>query len=460
MGLDKSQYAGYWVEHTDKLDEVTHTPRLELNFVFANVELTTGKALPVYFHPIDEARVDCWKELKNLEMGLTDPNAFERKRLIRITNNLPKNVKETLALIDEEMRALVASGKVNNRYDVVRVLSEHFEITAIKNKSISIANPHGGTRPIRLKGAMYEESFDSRYALIEPPVIAPKKDVRHRNLASTERLEKLKSDYQRLWLKRTQSLAERFEPRRKTKKKFNKKLKARKTPTDFIPQADTYYSVPYQLGFDFQRIYSRQSEHELETLSSSELLSESLMDKLDSQDNIEEKNKDSTTLDGIENVTLVPHRVRVSDEANKPSLTTKKIDSSKQKPMVEQKNLEPQDWIALKMQQEDERLVQQLFKEFTTYGTPRTSQSTVRKGIGSLISTFIESTKKRFRELGSVIQERQSRIEQIGELAHLGYGKIKQAIEQRAERQRQSEQAFEQQRSEWQSYYENANFFV
>ena len=45
-GLDKNQYNMTWIEHTDK-------DRLELNFVIANVELTTGKRLQPYFDRAD-----------------------------------------------------------------------------------------------------------------------------------------------------------------------------------------------------------------------------------------------------------------------------------------------------------------------------------------------------------------------------------------------------------------------
>ena len=192
-GLDKNQYAGYWVEHTDKIDEVTNTPRLELNFVFANVELTTGKALPVYYHLIDEKRVDTFKEIKNLEMNLTDPVAAARIKLTRIGDKLPKNVKETLGKINDELEELFINESVNHRDDVITYLSEHYEITAIKNQSISIKNPHGGARPIRLQGAFYEKTFESRGTLGEQFDQA-KNDRRYREEPDHERILRLKAD--------------------------------------------------------------------------------------------------------------------------------------------------------------------------------------------------------------------------------------------------------------------------
>nr|WP_313100034.1 relaxase/mobilization nuclease domain-containing protein [Moraxella sp. CTOTU48717] len=211
-GLDKNQYAGYWVEHTDKIDEVTNTPRLELNFVFANVELTTGKALPVYYHLIDEKRVDTFKEIKNLEMNLTDPVAAARIKLTRIGDKLPKNVKETLGKINDELEELFINESVNHRDDVITYLSEHYEITAIKNQSISIKNPHGGARPIRLQGAFYEKTFESRGTLGEQFDQA-KNDRRYREEPDHERILRLKADYQSYCDKRSNELSKRFKNR-------------------------------------------------------------------------------------------------------------------------------------------------------------------------------------------------------------------------------------------------------
>ena len=213
VGLDKPQYAGYWVEHFDKVDEKNNNlPRLELNFVFANVELTTGKALPVYYHLIDEKRVDTFKEIKNLEMQLSDPNALERKRLIRIGDKLPQNVKDTVADIDDKLTNAFMNELVNSRDDVIHYLSEHYEITAIKNQSISIKNPHGGSRPIRLQGAFYEKTFESRGTLGEE-FDQTRNHRRHRESPDSERIVRLKADYQEYCDKRSAELAKRFKPR-------------------------------------------------------------------------------------------------------------------------------------------------------------------------------------------------------------------------------------------------------
>lgn len=43
----KITFSGYWLRHTDKVDPTTKKVRLELNFVYANVDLISGNALTV-----------------------------------------------------------------------------------------------------------------------------------------------------------------------------------------------------------------------------------------------------------------------------------------------------------------------------------------------------------------------------------------------------------------------------
>ena len=75
-GLDKDQYNMTWIEHTDK-------ERLELNFVIANVELTTGKRLQPYFDRVDRPLVENWKQVTNHEYGLTDPTTPTKPKPLR-----------------------------------------------------------------------------------------------------------------------------------------------------------------------------------------------------------------------------------------------------------------------------------------------------------------------------------------------------------------------------------------
>lgn len=217
-GLDRNQYCGYWVEHGDKIDPVTKTPRLELNFVFANVELTSGKSLSVYYDKVDQNRVNLWKDITNAEMGLSDPNAPQKKRSIRISQELPKTVKEFKSMINDHITELFKDENINNRDDVIAELkAQNYEITAVKPKSISIKSPLGGERPIRLDGAFYEQTFNSRTDLTKLTESARnnrKNDqTRSRETdprSSYERVQNSKSEYEKLLRVRANKLSKRY----------------------------------------------------------------------------------------------------------------------------------------------------------------------------------------------------------------------------------------------------------
>lgn len=154
-GIDKNQYSILWVEHLDK-------ERLELNFVIPCVELITGKRLQPYYHAIDSRRIDTWKRCINTRLDLHDPDAPENKRSImdmKVTN-LPKYKKQKIELISNALLNNISVGLVKNRSDVVRTLEDAgFTISRQTDKTISIKDPDGG-KNIKLKGAIYEKSFD------------------------------------------------------------------------------------------------------------------------------------------------------------------------------------------------------------------------------------------------------------------------------------------------------------
>lgn len=158
--LEPSQYSGYWVEHTDKVNEKGES-RLELNFVFASVELESGKALPVYFHRNDKHLTDAWRDFTVAKYDLIDPNALDRKRTLSTVKDLPSDVKEVRDDLHDFIKSEIELGNVSNRTELVKKLTDiGIEIARQTDKSISIKNPHG-TRNIRLSGAIYEREFTS-----------------------------------------------------------------------------------------------------------------------------------------------------------------------------------------------------------------------------------------------------------------------------------------------------------
>lgn len=151
-GLDADRIAVTWVEHRDK-------GRLELNFVFANVDLKHGRAFQPYVHSQDKKRVNAWKDIQNIKHGFTDPNDPANKRLMAQRDNLPRDVKQAREAITDGLQALVADGVIKSRDDVVKALTDGgFEVARQTDKAISIKNPHG-KRNIRLTGGLYERDF-------------------------------------------------------------------------------------------------------------------------------------------------------------------------------------------------------------------------------------------------------------------------------------------------------------
>ncbi|WP_423246464.1 plasmid mobilization relaxase MbeA [Pectobacterium colocasium] len=153
-GLDKDQYSVLWVEHRDK-------GRLELNFLIPNTELLTGRRLQPYYDRADRPRIDAWQTIVNGRLGLHDPNAPENRRALVTPSALPEEKQEAAQAITRGLLALASSGELKTRQDVTEALeSAGFEVVRTTKSSISIADPDGG-RNIRLKGAIYEQSFNA-----------------------------------------------------------------------------------------------------------------------------------------------------------------------------------------------------------------------------------------------------------------------------------------------------------
>lgn len=183
-GLDVDRVSISWIEHRDK-------GRLELNFVFANVDLEHGRAFQPYVHNVDKRRVNAWKDMQNIEHGFTDPNDPAKKRLMAQRDNLPRDVKDTRQAITEGLHALIIEGAITNREGVVQALKDGgFEIARETDRAISIKNPTG-KRNIRLTGGLYERDFNFSRE-VQNTVTAASKDYRAR---STERYDAAKQLY-------------------------------------------------------------------------------------------------------------------------------------------------------------------------------------------------------------------------------------------------------------------------
>lgn len=185
-GLDVDSVSVSWIEHRDK-------GRLELNFVYANVELKHGRAFQPYVHSVDKRRVNAWKDMQNIEHGFTDPSDPAKKRFMGQRDNLPRDVKEARQAITEGLKEFVDQGTITSRDDVIQALTDGgFEIVRQTDKAISIKNPDPkAKRNIRLTGGLYERDFNFS-AEVQSTVTAASEDYRAR---STERYSAAKQLY-------------------------------------------------------------------------------------------------------------------------------------------------------------------------------------------------------------------------------------------------------------------------
>jgi len=157
-GLEPEQYNICWIEHTDK-------GRLELNFFIPNVELESGKRLSVYYDKSDRPLAEKFKQAINQQYDLSDPDAPQKRQMTVSGRNMPKNKKEAQETINGLLRGELEKGRIQTREDVLNCLTEAgFEIARVTPKNISIKTDG---QNLRLKGAIYEQSFELNRAIEE-----------------------------------------------------------------------------------------------------------------------------------------------------------------------------------------------------------------------------------------------------------------------------------------------------
>lgn len=161
-GLEPDQYNVLWVQHKDKDNKDDKTKkRLELNFVIVNTELRSGKRLQPYFRPADFHLVNNWQNYVNARHEFSDPNDPAKRRSLITASDTSKDRQKAVEQINESLMQLIESGAVRGRQDILKALeSSGFTVARETKQSISIASPDGG-KNIRLKGAIYERSFNA-----------------------------------------------------------------------------------------------------------------------------------------------------------------------------------------------------------------------------------------------------------------------------------------------------------
>ncbi len=154
----QDRYNILWVEHTDK-------NMTELNFVIPKIDLETQKSLNPYYHSADLPRVDKWQDLQNLEYGFSSPKDPSKTRTME-THNL-RHLNKDYKKLDMLLHKLIEDGKVNNREQLIGMLSDNdIEVTRAGKDYISVKLPDS-KKARKFKGGIYSEEFRSIGSLRE-----------------------------------------------------------------------------------------------------------------------------------------------------------------------------------------------------------------------------------------------------------------------------------------------------
>ena len=150
-GLDVQDVNVLWIEHKDK-------GRLELNFVIPNLHLSTGKSFTPYVHKIDLKRFDTWKDIQNFKYGFSDPKEPIKQQLLTTKSNQRPDRKKATIDINQAVLDGIKQGLIRDRGDIVTLLKTQGLQVEQRKKYLSLVMP-GEQQNLRLKGALYEQSF-------------------------------------------------------------------------------------------------------------------------------------------------------------------------------------------------------------------------------------------------------------------------------------------------------------
>lgn len=217
--FDPTRYACYWVEHTDK-------NRLELNFVFAKIDLATSKHLDVYTDRRDQKRLNNWKEMQIQAYGLNDPNDPKHEQELKPSTHAKTRTDGTIISdsmgdikhrLHDYLKKHIEAGDIKDRQDVINLINtatnaQHarlFEVIRQTRTSITVRHltASAGKDTMRLKGSFYAQDF-----AMTSHTIAQDRQARHQHYTADAqaRLSKATADYQTQRKMRSDELQQRF----------------------------------------------------------------------------------------------------------------------------------------------------------------------------------------------------------------------------------------------------------
>jgi len=163
-GLEPDQYHLFAVQH-DEPDGAKH-----LHILVPRVDLHSGKSMNIA-PPGWRKTFDPLRDALNNENGWARPDDLHRQRIYQPQHSAYKDAATIRAglqvepdakqLITQFVVQRLQSGQIQDREGVLATLSEIGEITRQGKDYISI-KPDGFDKPIRLKGALYEQQFNAQ----------------------------------------------------------------------------------------------------------------------------------------------------------------------------------------------------------------------------------------------------------------------------------------------------------
>lgn len=147
----QGRYNILWVEHKDK------GGRLELNFVIPKIDLESQKAFNPYYHKADLKRVDIWKDIQNIQHGLSDPKDPSRERALQAPTKKREMIKDYLEL--EKIIESQIGKTINSKSELLEFLKgANIEVTRNGKDYISV-KLQDQAKAKRLKGEIYSDEF-------------------------------------------------------------------------------------------------------------------------------------------------------------------------------------------------------------------------------------------------------------------------------------------------------------
>lgn len=162
-GLDPDRVSITWIEHTDKINKETGKPRLELNYIVAQVDLEHGRQYQPYIHHRDMPLFNAFKDIQNIKHGFTEPDDPIKKQDYKQVKDLPQGVAEVKKALTLHLHHMIAEGVINNREDIKKeFVNLGFEISRAGKNYISLKRPDGGQNikfTSSKEGSLYDINF-------------------------------------------------------------------------------------------------------------------------------------------------------------------------------------------------------------------------------------------------------------------------------------------------------------